>query len=201
MKEQYKFETVALHGGHEPDQETLSRGIPVYRTSSYVFRDVEHGANLFNLKEPGNIYTRIMNPTQGILENRIAMLEGGAGALALSSGTSAIYYTIINILKSGDELVSAHNLYGGTHTMFTSILPQFGITTKFADYTKPEEFDRTVTGKTRAIFIEAIGNPALGVADFEKIAEVAKKHHLPLIVDSTFATPICCGQLSTAQTS
>jgi len=189
MKEQYKFETIALHGGHEPDQETLSRGIPVYRTSSYVFRDVEHGANLFNLKEPGNIYTRIMNPTQGILENRIAMLEGGAGALALSSGTSAIYYTIINILKSGDELISAHNLYGGTHTMFKSILPQFGITTKFADYTKPEEFDRAVTEKTRAIFIEAIGNPALGVADFEKIADVAKKHHLPLIVDSTFATP------------
>jgi O-acetylhomoserine (thiol)-lyase len=189
MKHDYRFETIALHGGHEPDPCTGSRALPVYRTSSYVFRDVEHGANLFSLREPGNIYTRIMNPTQNVLEERLAMLEGGAAALALSSGTSAIYYAIINMMKAGDEFVTASNLYGGTYTMFDSILPQFGITARFADYNNPEQFERAINGNTKAIFIESIGNPVLGVADIEKIARIAEKFHLPLIVDSTFATP------------
>ncbi len=189
MKHDYRFETIALHGGHEPDPCTGSRALPVYRTSSYVFRDVEHGANLFSLREPGNIYTRIMNPTQNVLEERLAMLEGGAAALALSSGTSAIYYAIINMMKAGDEFVSASNLYGGTYTMFDSILPQFGITARFADYNSPEQFERSINGSTKAIFIESIGNPVLGVSDIEKIARIAEKFHLPLIVDSTFATP------------
>ncbi len=183
-----KFETLALHSGHTVD-ETLSRAVPVYRTSSYVFKDSEHAANLFALKELGNIYTRLMNPTHDVLEKRVAALEGGAGALALASGTSAIYYAIINLAKAGDEIVAANNLYGGTFTMFDAILPQYGITVKFVDPKKAENFDKAVTPKTRAIFIETIGNPALDVTDIAEVAKVAQKHHLPLIADSTFTTP------------
>ena len=185
----YRFETIALHGGQEPDPTTNSRGVPVYRTSSYVFNDVEHGANLFSLKEFGNIYTRIQNPTQEILENRLAQLENGAGALCLASGTSAIFYTIINILKAGDELISASNLYGGTYTMFDSILPQFGITVNFVNHDRYDDYEKAITEKTKAIYIETIGNPTLGVVDIEKVSAIAKKHNLPLIVDSTFTTP------------
>lgn len=185
----YRFETVALHGGQEPDPTTQSRAVPVYRTSSYVFRNTEHGANLFALKELGNIYSRIMNPTQEILEKRMAALEGGAGALCLSSGTSAIHYTMINLCRQGDEIVSANNLYGGTYTMFDSILPQFGITTRFVHFDRYEEYEKAITPRTRAIFIETIGNPSLGFTDIEKVAAVARRHHLPLIVDSTFTTP------------
>ncbi|MBW1891367.1 MAG: O-acetylhomoserine aminocarboxypropyltransferase/cysteine synthase [Deltaproteobacteria bacterium] len=183
-----KFETLALHAGQEPDPTTHSRGVPVYRTSSYVFRDTKHAADLFALKELGNIYTRIMNPTQDILEQRIAALEGGAAALALSSGTAAIHYTIINICESGDEVVSANNLYGGTYTMFDSIHPQFNIKTSFAPPT-PEGIEGAITEKTKLIFIETIGNPSLDVVDLESIAQVAQKYHLPLAVDSTFTTP------------
>ena len=187
--EKASFETLALHAGHEIDTQTLSRGVPVYRTSSYVFKNTEHAANLFALKELGNIYTRLMNPTHDVLEKRLAALEGGAASLALASGTSAIYYSIINIARAGDEIVSANNLYGGTFTQFDSILPQFGITTRFVDPSKPENFDKAVNEKTRAIFIETIGNPALDVTDIEAVSVIAKKHHIPLVVDSTFTSP------------
>ena len=184
-----KFETLALHAGQEPDAATLSRAVPVYRTSSYVFRNTEHAAKLFGLKEMGNIYTRIGNPTQDVLEKRMAALEGGAAALALSSGTSAIFYSIINICTAGDEIVSANNLYGGTFTMFNNILPQFGIKTHFVDPLAPENFAKAITPRTRVIFIETIGNPALDFTDIEAVADIAHAHNLPLLVDSTFTTP------------
>jgi len=189
MSDAYKFETLCLHAGQNPDPATTARAVPVHRTSSYVFKSTEHAANLFGLKELGNIYTRIMNPTQDTLEQRVAALEGGAAALALSSGTSAVYYSIINICSAGDEIVSANNLYGGTYTMFDCILPQFGIHVKFADPRDPKNFERAITEKTRAIFIETIGNPLLEFTDIGAVAEVARNHHLPLIVDATFTTP------------
>jgi O-acetylhomoserine (thiol)-lyase len=189
MSQDYKFETLCLHAGQEPDPTTTARGVAVHRTSSYVFKSTEHAANLFALKELGNIYTRIMNPTQDVLEQRVAALEGGAAALALASGTSAVHYSIINICSAGDEIISASNLYGGTYTMFDCILPQFGIHTKFADARDPQSFETAITDKTRAIFIETIGNPLLEFTDIGAISEIAKKHHLPLIVDATFTTP------------
>ena len=186
----YKLETLALHAGQEePDPTTLARGVPVYRTSSYIFKSTEHAANLFALKELGNIYTRIMNPTQDILERRMAALDGGAAALAVASGTSAIFYSIVNILSAGDEFVSAHNLYGGSYTMFDCILPQFDITVRFVDPLEPKNFEKAITEKTRAIFIETIGNPVLDFTDVGAVAEIAHKHNLPLIVDSTFTPP------------
>jgi O-acetylhomoserine (thiol)-lyase len=189
MGNNFIFETLCLHAGQQPDPATTARGVPLHRTSSYVFKSSKHAADLFALKEMGNIYTRIMNPTQDILEQRIAALEGGAAALALSSGTSAVYYTIINICQAGDEIVSASNLYGGTYTMFDCILPQFGIHTHFVDSADLERFDRAITEKTRAVYIETIGNPALDFTDISAIAEIAQRHHLPLIVDATFTTP------------
>lgn len=189
MSENSRFETLCLHAGQTPDPTTGSRAIPIYRTTSYVFRDSEHAANLFSLKELGNIYTRLMNPTQAVLEDRMAALEGGAAALALASGTSAIFYSVINLCSAGEEIVSANNLYGGTYTMFNDILPQFCIRTKFADPTKLDSFDNAVNDKTRAIFVETIGNPALEFTDIAAISKIARKHHLPLIVDGTFTTP------------
>ncbi len=188
-QKQYGFETLALHAGQQPDPTTLSRGVPIYRTSSYVFRNIEHAANLFALRELGNIYTRIMNPTQDVLEKRMAVLEGGAAGLALSSGTSGIHYAIVNICSAGDEVVSANNLYGGTFTMFDSIFPQFGIKVNFVDPEKVDNFERAITAKTRVLFVETIGNPLLQVTDIEAVAKIARKHHLPLIVDATFTTP------------
>lgn len=185
----YEFDTLCVHAGHAPDPVTHSRGVPVHRTSSYVFDSTEHAADLFSLKQPGNIYTRIMNPTQDVLEKRLAALEGGAAALALASGTAAVHYAVINICSAGDEVVSANNLYGGTYTMFDAILPRFGITVRFADPRKPKSFDAAVTEKTRAIFVETIGNPTLEVTDLDAISEIARNHHLPLIVDATFTTP------------
>lgn len=184
----YHFETLALHAGQVPDA-TLSRGIPVYRTTSYVFKNTEHAANLFALKELGNIYTRIMNPTTDILEQRVSQLEGGAGSVALASGTSAIFYAVITLAKAGDEIVAANNLYGGTVTQFGSILPQFGITVRFVDPSDPKNFERAITSKTRAIFIETIGNPVLDFTDVAAVAAVAHRNGLPLIVDATFTTP------------
>jgi O-acetylhomoserine (thiol)-lyase len=189
MNDNYKFETQCLHAGQQPDPATTARGVPVHRTSSYVFNNTEHAANLFALREPGNIYSRIMNPTQDVLEQRVAALEGGAAALALSSGTSAVYYSIINICEAGDEIVSASNLYGGTFTMFDCILPQFGIQVNFADVRDPESFARAISDKTRALFIETIGNPVLEFTDINVIAEIAHNHNLPLIVDATFTSP------------
>lgn len=189
MSDNYKFETLCLHAGQQPDAATTARGVPVHRTSSYVFKSTEHAANLFALKELGNIYTRIMNPTQDVLEQRVAALEGGAAALALASGTSAVYYSIINICSAGDEVVSANNLYGGTYTMFDALLPQFGIQVKFADPRDPLSLETAISGKTRAIFVETIGNPLLEVTDIGAVSEIAHKHNLPLIVDATFTTP------------
>lgn len=182
-------ETLALHAGQEPDPTTHSRALPLYRTSAYQFRNTEHAANLFSLKELGNIYTRLMNPTHDALEKRVAALEGGAAALALSSGTSAIFYSIINICKAGDEFVSANNLYGGSYTQFHDILPQLGITCHFFDPHDPRNVARAITPKTKLVYVETIGNPALDVADIPAIAKVAHDHGLPLIVDSTFSTP------------
>jgi len=189
MADNYQFETLCLHAGHTPDAETGSRAVPIHRTTSYLFKDTQHAADLFSLKTPGNIYTRISNPTTDVLEQRLAALEGGAAALALASGTSAIFYSIINICSAGDRIVSANNLYGGTYTMFASILPQFGIAVDLVDPRDPKNFDRAVTDRTRAIFVETIGNPALEVTDIEAVSAVAKKHHLPLIADATFTTP------------
>lgn len=184
-----KLETICLHGGAVPDPVTLSRGVPVHRTSSFVFRNSEHAQNLFALKELGNIYTRLMNPTHDVLEKRVAELEGGAGALALSSGTSAIFYTVINLCSHGDEVVSANNLYGGTFTQFNDILPQFGIKVKFVDPRDPQNFAKAVTPKTKMLFCESVSNPGLEVSDIAAIAEIAHANGLPLVVDSTFSTP------------
>jgi len=183
------FNTLALHAGQERDLVTYARAVPVYRTSSYLFRDTKHAADLFSLKELGNIYTRLMNPTTDILEKRMAALEGGIAALGLASGTSAIFYSIINCMEAGEEVVSARNLYGGTYTMFNDILPQFGISVRFVDHDSTAGFRDAINSKTRAIFLETIGNPMLGVPDFDEIAFIAKEAHVPLIVDSTFTPP------------
>lgn len=185
----YRPETIALHGGQTPDPTTLSRAVAIHRTSSYVFKSTEHAANLFALRELGNIYTRIGNPTQDVLEQRISQLEGGAASLALASGTSAIFYAIITLAKAGDEIVAANNLYGGTYTQFDAILPALGIKVRFVDPKDPENFQKAITDRTRAVFIESIGNPLLDVADIGKIAAVAHRNGLPLIVDATFSTP------------
>jgi O-acetylhomoserine (thiol)-lyase len=189
MSKPYSFETLALHGGQIPDPTTTSRGVPVYRTSSYVFKNTEHAASLFALKELGNIYSRLGNPTHDVLEQRVSLLEGGAASVALASGTTAIFYSIINLASAGDEIVSANNLYGGTVTMFDAILPQFGITTRFVRPDDPKHFEKAITGKTKAVFIETIGNPALDFTDVGAVAKVAHDHGLPLIVDATFTTP------------
>ncbi len=184
------FETLALHAGHTVDETTFSRGVPVYRTTAYLFKNTEHAANLFSLKELGNIYSRLMNPTQDILEQRVAALEGGAASLALASGTSAIFYSIINICAHGDEVVAANNLYGGTYTQFDTILPQLGIKVHLVDPGDPANFEKAITEKTRVLYCETIGNPGLEMTDIEAVSTIAKKHHLPLVVDSTF-TPSC----------
>ncbi len=183
-----KFDTLAVHGGQYQDK-TLSRGIPIYKTTAYLFKDTEHAAKLFSLEEDGNIYARIMNPTTTILEERVTKLEGGKASLALSSGTSAVFYSIINIARNGDEIISSNKLYGGTHTMFDSILPNMGITTKFFDPNNPKSIEPLVNDKTKLIYIETISNPTLDVSPIGEISEIAKKYHLPLVVDATFTTP------------
>lgn len=185
-----KLETQCLHAGTTPDPSTNSRAIAVHRTSSYVFDDTEHAARLFALQELGNIYSRIMNPTQDALEQRMAALEGGAAGLAHASGTSAIFNSINTICRSGDEIVSANNLYGGTFTMFNDILPQFGIKANFVDPNEPENFAAAITPNTKALYCETLSNPACDVADIEAIAEIAHANGLPLIVDATFTTPV-----------
>ena len=184
-----KFETLALHAGHTVDQDSLSRAVPIYRTSAYLFKSTEHAANLFALKELGNIYTRIGNPTQAVLEERVARLEGGAAALALASGTSAIFYSIINICSQGDEVVSANNLYGGTYSQFDSILPQLGIKVHLVDPSDPENFAAAINDRTRLLYCETLGNPALNMTDIRAVADIAHRHRLPLVVDSTFTPP------------
>ena len=185
----YHIETLALHAGQEIEPTTRARAVPVYRTTAYNFKSSKHGADLFALREPGNIYARLMNPTNDVLEKRLAQLDGGAAALTLSSGTAAIYFAVTNILRQGDELVSANNLYGGTFTQFDAILPQQGITVRFAPVNDFATTEAAINEKTRALYIETVGNPALDVADIEGYAAIAKKHHLPLIVDATFTPP------------
>jgi O-acetylhomoserine (thiol)-lyase len=185
----HKLETKCLHAGYEPEATTLSQAVPIYRTSSYRFKSTEHAANLFTLKELGNIYTRLMNPTTDVLEQRVAALEGGAAGLALASGTSAIFYSIINLAQAGDEIVAAANLYGGTYTQFASILPQLGIKVVLVDPNDPENFAKAITPKTKALYAETIGNPSLDVTDISAVADIAHAHQLPLIIDNTFATP------------
>jgi O-acetylhomoserine (thiol)-lyase len=186
-----RFETIALHGGQIADPTTRSRAVPVYRTSSYVFNSSEQAANLFALKELGNIYTRLQNPTTDVLEKRMALLEGAheLAGLGLASGTSAVFYSIINLARAGDNIVSARNLYGGTYTQFNNILPDLGITTKFVDSNNLDAIAAAIDSKTRAVFVETVSNPALEVTDLEAVAQVAHAHGLPLIVDATFSTP------------
>lgn len=177
--------TTSLHAGQRPDPTTGARAVPIYQTTSYVFKSPEHAANLFALKEFGNIYTRIMNPTTDVLEQRIAAIEGGAGALAVSSGSAAITYALLAITRLGDEIVSANNLYGGTYQLFHYTLPKLGRAAKFVDSRDPDAFRRAISDKTRAIFLETVGNPKLDVPDFEKIAKIAHEAGVPLVVDNT----------------
>ncbi len=183
------FDTLQVHAGQKPDPTTGSRAVPIYQTTSYVFRDSEHGANLFALKEPGNIYTRIMNPTNDVFEQRIAALEGGVAALAVASGSAAITYSILNIAGAGDEIVSASTLYGGTYNLFSVTLPKLGIKTVFVDPDDPENFRKAINENTKALYIETVGNPGINIIDIESVAKIAHENKIPLIVDNTFGTP------------
>ncbi|MGL4791179.1 MAG: O-acetylhomoserine aminocarboxypropyltransferase/cysteine synthase family protein, partial [Anaerotignaceae bacterium] len=186
----YKFETLQLHVGQEqPDPATDARAVPIYATTSYVFKDSAQAAGRFALTEGGNIYTRLMNPTSDVFEKRIATLEGGAAALAVASGSAAITYAIQNIAIAGDHIVSASNLYGGTHNLFANTLKEQGITTTFVDPSSPENFESAIKENTKLIYAETLGNPNSDLIDLEAVSEIAHKHGLPLIVDSTFATP------------
>ncbi|MDD4909271.1 MAG: O-acetylhomoserine aminocarboxypropyltransferase/cysteine synthase [Candidatus Omnitrophica bacterium] len=181
----YRFATKALHAGQSPDPTTGARAVPIYQTTSYVFKDTEHAANLFALKEFGNIYTRLMNPTTDVFEKRVAALEGGSGALAVSSGQAAEALALLNITRVGDEIVAANNLYGGTYQLLHYTFPKLGRKAKFVDSTRPQEFKKAVTDKTRAIYAETIGNPKLDIPDFEVIAKIAHDAGIPFVVDNT----------------
>jgi O-acetylhomoserine (thiol)-lyase len=185
IDQKLKSESILLHGGQEPDPTTGSRAVPIYQTTSYQFKNTEHAANLFGLKEFGNIYTRIMNPTNDVLEKRIALLDGGVGALAVSSGQAASTLAILNIAQAGDEIVSADNLYGGTYNLFHYTLPKFGVTVKFVKSNDLAGFQKAITSKTKAIYAESIGNPKLDVADLEGISKVAHNNGVPFILDNT----------------
>ncbi|EPY07744.1 O-acetylhomoserine aminocarboxypropyltransferase [Paenibacillus alvei TS-15] len=183
------LETLAVHAGQEVDPTTLSRAVPLYQTTSYAFKDTDHAADLFALKEFGNIYTRLMNPTTDVFEKRVAALEGGAAALATASGQAAITYAILNIAGAGDEIVSATSLYGGTYNLFATTLAKLGITVRFVDSSDPENFRKAITSKTKALYAESIGNPRGDVLDIEAVADIAHDHGIPLIVDNTFPSP------------
>ncbi|WP_322084062.1 O-acetylhomoserine aminocarboxypropyltransferase/cysteine synthase family protein [Burkholderia sp. BCC1972] len=185
----WRLETIAVHGGYRPDPTTRAVAVPIYQTVAYAFDDTQHGADLFDLKVQGNIYTRIMNPTTDVLEQRIAALEGGIGALALASGQSAVTYAIQTIAEAGDNIVSASSLYGGTYNLFAHTLPQYGITTRFADPRDPASFGPLIDARTKAIFAESVGNPLGNVTDIAALAEVAHRHGIPLIVDNTVPSP------------
>jgi len=185
IDDKLKIETLALHGGQEPDPTTGSRAVPIYQTTSYQFKDTDHAARLFGLNEFGNIYTRLMNPTTDVLEKRIALLEGGVGALALASGQSAITLALLNIAQAGDEIVSADNLYGGTYSLLHYTFPRLGIKVNFVKSNDLQALDKTITKKTKAVYAESIGNPKLDVADLEGIAAVAHKHGIPFVLDNT----------------
>ncbi len=186
---QLKFDTLQVHAGQKPDPTTGSRAVPIYQTTSYVFDSADHAENLFALKESGNIYTRIMNPTSDVLEQRVAALEGGIGALAVASGSAAITYSILNIAGCGDEIVSSNTLYGGTFNLFNFTLPKLGIKTVFVNPDEPENFRNAINEKTKAVYIETLGNPGINIIDFEAVAKIAHDNGIPLIVDNTFGTP------------
>lgn len=186
MSANYHFETLQLHAGQSPDPTTNSRAVPIYQTTSYVFNSAEHGANLFGLKEFGNIYTRLMNPTTDVFEKRIAALEGGVAAVATSSGQAAQFLALNNILSAGDNFVSTSFLYGGTYNQFKVAFKRLGIETRFAKGDSPEAFEKLIDEKTKAIYLETIGNPEFNIPDFEAIAALARKHDIPLVVDNTF---------------
>lgn len=188
-KSPYRLGTQALHAGHEPDAATNSRAVPIYQTSSYIFDSSEHAARLFALEEPGNIYTRIMNPTTEVLEKRLAALDGGVGALAVASGTSAILLTVLNLAQAGDNIVSASYLYGGTYNLFNHTLKRMGISVKFVDSSDPSKVAAAIDDKTKAVYTETIGNPKNNVDDLPALARVAHDHGLPFVVDNTVATP------------
>lgn len=194
MSEEKKLslETLSIHGGQTIDPTTMSRAVPIYQTTSYGFKDTDHAANLFGLAEFGNIYTRIMNPTSDVFENRVAQLEGGVAALAVSSGQAAITYSILNIAGAGDEIVSATSLYGGTYNLFAHTLKKLGITVRFADPSNPENFRAQINEKTKAVFAETIGNPKGDVIDLEAVAAIAHENGIPFIVDNTFPSPYLC---------
>ena len=187
---EYHLETLALHAGQKVDSDTLSRAVPIYQTTSYVFKDTEHAANLFALKEFGNIYTRLMNPTNDVFEKRLAALEGGVGGLAFSSGQSAIYVSIFNICGAGGHIVSSNSLYGGTVTLFSQTFAKLGIEVSFVDPREPENFARAIKDNTRLIYIESIGNPKNDILQYEKIADIAHENGMPVICDNTVTTPI-----------
>lgn len=184
----YQFETIQVHGGHVPDADTNSRAVPIYQTTSYTFDNIQDAADKFSLSKPGNIYTRITNPTTAVLEERLNELEGGVGAVAVASGSAAITYAIQNLASAGDHIVSAASLYGGTYNLFAHTLPEFGITTSFVDSDDLVNFEEAIQENTKAIFVETIGNPLTNVADLESLAAIAHKNNIPLIVDNTFAT-------------
>lgn len=187
-----KLETLAVHGGYSPEPTTKSVAVPIYQTTSYAFDSTQHGADLFDLKVAGNIYTRIMNPTTDVLEKRVAAMEGGIGALALASGMAAVTYAIQTISEAGDNIVTSGTLYGGTYNLFAHTLPQYGIQVRFADYRDPASFEKLIDDKTKAIYCESIGNPLGNVVDIGALAEVAHRHGIPLIVDNTVPTPVLC---------
>lgn len=188
-KRELRFDTLQVHAGQKSDPTTNSRAVPIYQTTSYVFDNTEHAANLFALKEPGNIYSRIMNPTNDVFEQRVAALEGGKAALAVASGSAAITYSILNIAGTGDEIVSASTLYGGTYNLLSMTLPKLGINTTFVNPDDPENFRKAITDKTKALYIEVIGNPGINLVDIEAVAKIAHDSGIPLIVDNTFGTP------------
>ncbi|ULT56297.1 O-acetylhomoserine aminocarboxypropyltransferase/cysteine synthase [Neobacillus drentensis] len=191
-QKKYRFETLSVHGGLSPDPVTGARAVPIYQNNAYQFKNTEHAANLFSLAEPGYIYTRIHNPTTTVFEDRVALLEGGVGALAVASGMAAITLAILNVAEAGDEIVAASNLYGGTYNLLAVTLPKYGINVKFVDAENPENFHQAITEKTKAVFAETIGNPSLRVLDIEKVADIAHAAGVPLIIDNTFATPYLC---------
>lgn len=189
---QSRFDTLALHAGHTPDAETGSRAVPIYQTTSYVFRDSDHAGKLFALEELGNIYTRIMNPTNDVLEQRVSALEGGVGGLAHASGQAAITNAVLNIAAAGDNIVSSSQLYGGTYTLFKYTLPKLGIEVRFADAEDPDSFEPLIDDRTRAIYGDTVGNPKLNIFPFEPIVKVCRKYQLPLLIDNTVASPALC---------
>ncbi len=184
-----KLETLAVHAGYSPDPTTKAVAVPIYQTTSYAFDNTQHGADLFDLKVAGNIYTRIMNPTQDVLEKRVAALEGGIAGLALASGQAAITYAIMTIAEAGDNIISSSTLYGGTYNLFAHTLPQYGINVRFVDYRDPDSFEKLIDEKTKAVYVESIGNPLGNITDIEKFATIAHKHGIPLIVDNTVPSP------------